>query len=56
VYPVLFVVLRSLFWRLRAGRTELLPRQEPAHRPPEPDADGSPVPVEPAASGDAAVL
>lgn len=56
VYPVLFVVLRSLFWRLRAGRRELLPLQEPARRAPEPDADGGPVPVEPAASGDAAVL
>lgn len=56
LYPVLFVVLRSLFWRLRAGRKELLPQKEPARRAPEPDAEGRPVPIEPAVEGDAAVL
>lgn len=56
VYPVLFVVLRSFLFRLRAGRTDLLPRQEPTRRPDEPAADDSPVPVERAVEGDAAVL
>jgi glycosyltransferase involved in cell wall biosynthesis len=61
LYPVLFVVLRSLFWRLRARRRATLPaRQEPARFAAEPErepvVEGSPLPVEPAVEGDAAVL